>query len=341
MWRKLIELQQKMIPDLLDVMRIRLNILGKIEIHQPIGRRGLARVLNQSERILRAEVELLKDQGLIDFQSVGMILTQEGKELLHQLYPFMFHHSEHEHLEHQVRQRLQLQNVMIIPGDSVVDPLVKKEMGRIASHYLKKNIQDKDRIAITGGSSTAALAEMFYGEHSYPDVTIYPARGGLGEFVDLQANQVAARLATNMGGNYVLLQVPDHLSEDTYQSLIREPYIHERITQIRSARMIFHGIGDALTMAEKRGASREVLELLHERKAVSEAFGSYFDIDGNMVYQMPTIGLSVSDLAQKHCIAVAGGSDKATAILSLAKTGIFQVLITDEGAAKQLLAPME
>ncbi len=54
-----------------------------------------------------------------------------------------------------------------------------------------------------------------------------PARGGLGESVDMQANTIASIMAKKTGGKYRLLHVPDHLGEEAYQSLIQDPQIQE------------------------------------------------------------------------------------------------------------------
>ncbi len=336
MW-KLLESISKIHPEFIDLVRRRLEILQSVEIHQPIGRRSLARQLNQTERILRSEVELLERQKLIQIHPAGMYLTREGKKVLNQIYPVILPFYGLNDLEEMLKKELQIEEVYMVPGDSGQSEEVKREMGRIAGYYLKNNILATDRIAITGGTSMAALAEMVEVEHLYPDVMVCPARGGLGERVDTQANTIAAQLAKRLGGSYLLLQVPDQLSKEAYQSLCEEPYVRERVEEIQKSRLVFHGIGDAITMAKRRGASSEILELLKEKKAVSEAFGVYFDAEGEMVYQMPTIGLRWEDLKGKRCIAIAGGTHKAEAIRSLAKTKIFQVLITDEGAARAIL----
>ncbi len=336
MWR-FIENQRKIVPELLEVMKNRLTILQQLEHHQPIGRRALARIVKQTERVLRSEVDLLKEQGLIEFQSIGMHITHEGKQILHRFYPLLLRLNGFHDRERELASWLSIEKAFIVPGDSSIDPNVQREIGRMAALYLTDNIREQDRIAITGGTTMASLAEMLYSEQSHPKVTFLPARGGLGELVKSQANQIVAEMASKLGAQYVMLQVPDHLSSDAYHSLIEEPYIRERLEWIRSARMVFHGVGNALAMAEKRNASQEVIKRIRESKAVSEAFGAYFNEAGKLVYQMPTIGLRPEDLQGKVCIAVAGGSDKAKAIHSLAKTGIFQVLITDEGSANSLL----
>lgn len=336
MW-KLLESITKIYPEFDQTVRRRLTILQKVEIHQPIGRRMLARQLKQTERTLRNEVELLESQNLIQIHPAGMYLTREGKKVLNQIYPIVLPFYGLSDLESMLKKALQIEEVFIVPGDSNRTIEVKREMGRIAGYYLKNTILSNDRVAITGGTTMAAMAEMIDVDHLYPDVMVLPARGGLGERVDVQANTIAAELAKRLGGSYLLLQVPDRLSREAYDSLIEEPYIRERVEEIRKSRIVFHGIGNALTMAERRGADEEVLQLLRSQNAVSEAFGAYFDAEGKMVYLMPTIGIRLDDLKEKKCIAIAGGTHKAEAIRSFAKTKLFQVLITDEGAARAIL----
>ena len=79
---RLLEAQKKLLPDLLTVMQKRYDILQYIRLAEPIGRRSLATSLGLSERILRAEVQFLKEQNLLDVKTSGMMLTSEGHALL-------------------------------------------------------------------------------------------------------------------------------------------------------------------------------------------------------------------------------------------------------------------
>ncbi|NLG68479.1 MAG: hypothetical protein GX496_02765 [Firmicutes bacterium] len=75
-----------------------------------------------------------------------------------------------------------------------------------------------------------------------------------------------------------------------------------------------------------------------ERGAVGEAFGYYFNRQGQPVYQTASFGLRVEDLA--HCgqvVVVGGGRSKAEAALAVISTGDQDVLITDEGLAWRVL----
>nr|WP_054672779.1 sugar-binding domain-containing protein [Calditerricola satsumensis] len=68
--------------------------------------------------------------------------------------------------------------------------------------------------------------------------------------------------------------MPDTLSEEAYLSLSAEPHIKAVLDEVRQARIVVHGIGDAFTMARRRGADAETLERLRQTGAVAEASGT-------------------------------------------------------------------
>ncbi|MCF6094266.1 hypothetical protein L1765_09850 [Microaerobacter geothermalis] len=335
---KTIFILQKIHPDLLQIMMKRHGILRYIRLLQPVGRRVLASYLKTTERILRGEVELLKEQNLILIEPVGMSLTGEGNRILQELDLIIRDFAEQSPLEKHVKELFQLDDVFIIPGNSDVDELVKKEMGRIVAQKLNKSVQSGDIVAVTGGTSIAMVAEMMQTSQLYKDVWFVPARGGLGEKMEFQANTLASIMAAKTGGSYRLLHVPDRLSETSYQSLVMEPEVQEILHLIKSSKVIVHGIGEALKMAKKRQADEEVIKLLKERKAVGEAFGYYFNLQGEITYKMPTIGLRMEDVKNAETvIAVAGGSSKAEAIYSVIQQNLRHILVTDQAAAEALV----
>lgn len=92
-------------------------------------------------------------------------------------------------------------------------------------------------------------------------------------------------------------------------------------------------------MAERRSTSASDLEKIVKANAVGEAFGYYFNEDGEVVHKVQTIGLRLENLSTvPNVIAVAGGSSKSKAISAyLKKAPPSTILITDEGAAKNLI----
>lgn len=165
-----------------------------------------------------------------------------------------------------------------------------------------------------------------------------PARGGLGESMEFQANTIASNMAKKTGAQYRLLHVPDHLNEEAYQSLMKDPNIQERMQVIRESRIVVHGIGDAMVMARRRKVEQETIKNLQKDGALAEAFGYYFNKDGEVVHKMSTVGLRLEDIQNTEIvIGIAGGKSKGEAIASVLKFGHQDVLVTDEAAAIQLM----
>ena len=109
-------------------------------------------------------------------------------------------------------------------------------------------------------------------------------------------------------------------------------------TMIDEIDLLVFGIGNASDMAKRRKSSDKECMVIKERGAVSEAFGHYFNIDGEIVYETSTVGIKLDKYkALNDIIGIAGGKKKAEAILSIARINRNLVLITDESAANYLM----
>lgn len=305
---------------------------------QPIGRRSITQMVGLTERVLRAETDFLKQQDLLHITSAGMSLTIEGNQVLTEMKEVMRELLGLKELEQQLQAILSVNQVIVVPGDSSVAPWVKHDLGRAAAEQIASLACENWNIAVAGGTTMAAVAEAMKPSTKLKSLLFLPARGGLGEEVENQANTISSKMAQQSGASYRLLHIPDQLSKEAYESLTHDPHIKDVIGQIRSSRMIVHGIGEAKTMALRRKSSPQLLAKLDERQAVAEAFGYYFNQQGEIVENIQTVGLRLEDVQQAdHIIGVAGGKNKALAILSFLKHGIHDVLITDEGAAREMV----
>ena len=171
---------------------------------------------------------------------------------------------------------------------------------------------------------------------------VLPARGGMARNVEIQANNLVARLADRIGGNYELLHVPDNISNATLKTILNEKDIKNIIDKIRSADVLIYGIGIAKEMAMKRGIPGEKIKELEELGAVGEAFGQYYNELGEIVYSTPTIMIANEDVKNaKILIAVAAGKNKARAIIATEINRSSTVLIIDEAAAQKIINILE
>lgn len=335
---KILNLQKQLLPDLLQVMHKRYEILRHVQLMQPVGRRSLTAALKMTERVLRGEADFLRAQGLLSVDSTGMKLTEKGSELLADMEPLMKELFGLNQLEAELKAFLGVKEVIIVPGDADDSDWTKKEIGRAGARYLKEQAEPEQIVAVSGGSTMLAVAEMMLPTPAFKMTTFVPARGGVGEAVELEANYIASLMAKRTGGKYRMMHVPDQVSDEVYQTLIREPHIQEVLSSLKKARIVIYGIGDAKTMALRRKSDPGILKKLEETKAVGESFGYYFNRDGEIVHRIKTLGLKLEELDQvEKAVAVAGGSSKAEAIVAICSHISQDTLITDEGAARAIL----
>lgn len=329
---------RKIAPEVGELIDRRYTVLQSVVSSQPIGRRTLAARLAWPERMVRKEIDFLKDAGLIAAEAGGMVASPSAPALLDELREIIRELRGLEDLEVELATRLGLQRVVVVPGNSDVDDGVKKEVALATAQYLHSVLIDGDVVAVTGGTTLAEVARSLPTARKVRDVTVVAARGGLGEDVELQANTVAAALADRLGGNYRLFHVPDDLGEEAMTSLMAEPKIREVLELIRSARIVLHGIGTAEEMARRRGLPAEHVAILKQNHAVGEAFGYYFDAQSRIVYASNSVGLRFEDLeGVELVVAVGGGRSKADAALAVLSSRHQDVYITDEGAARTML----
>lgn len=338
--RNILDIQKQLLPDLMDVLKKRYTILHQIMLSDVIGRRTLAASLDMTERVLRAETDLLKAQGLIEIETVGMRVSSAGMELLEQLEPIAKDLFGLSLLEDQIRQTYGLKKVVVVPGDSDTSQLTKRELGRAGAKALLGIMGDEDVIAVTGGSTIADVADQLTLPSSGPmkGGWFVPARGGLGESMEMQANTIASTMARKVGAQYRLLHVPDLLSEHAYDSLVQDENIQDILRVIRESRIIIHGIGDAMEMARRRKLDPKTVADIGAEGAVAESFGYYFNEEGVVVHRMLTLGLRLEDIKRTDIVlGVAGGKSKAASIHAVLRFGQEDILVTDEAAASDIV----
>lgn len=335
----IINLQRRLVPELTDLMLQRYQVLRQINLESPIGRRSLSVKVGITERILRAHLEFLKQSGLIEFAGVGMSITEEGTYILRQLEEYVRKLQDLSTLEKQLETELKIGKVVILPGDSDLEEVVKKEIGRASARILCEHLEDgkKHVVAVSGGTTMAYMAANISG--SYGNTLFVPARGGLGDNVDNQANTIATQLAQNLHAAYRLLYLPDNVSQETMNSILEQDAGTRGVVDIiKHADILVHGIGRASVMARHRNLPHELIERFGDMGIRGEAFGQYCGLDGKQVYMSNNAGLMLQDLKNiGTIIGLAGGHTKAAAIISVIRASHQDILITDEGAAREMV----
>lgn len=182
------------------------------------------------------------------------------------------------------------------------------------------------------------LANSVKVEKAYSKITVLPTRGSVGLDLDLQANSIAALLAKNLGSKVEYLYVPDRLEGKAKEALVEIPDIKNTLIDLKKADKTFISFGRADVMAKRRGMSDKEIDELLKNGAVSEAFGYYFDIDGNVVMKLNTVGIDLDIYKNsKDAILVFSGKEKIDAFISINNVSNNYTLITDEQSAREIL----
>ncbi|WP_026478333.1 sugar-binding transcriptional regulator [Alkaliphilus transvaalensis] len=336
--KEIINIQKRIIPEAFATLEKRYDILRNILLLQPIGRRALANRLSIGERIVRSEIDFLKAQDLIEVNAAGMMITKDGELLVDQLKEMIYHLKGIGALQEQLKKKLQIEKVYIVPGNIENDEYVISDLSKATSRILEGLLVENSIIGVTGGHTMAAVADEMLQQTKNRGITIVPARGGLGKTMESQANTIAAKMASKLKGNYHLFHASDTLSQEALESILHDPEIKKINALIKQANILLFGIGRADKMAERRELSLETKRLLKERKAVAEAFGYYFNREGEIVHEMKTVGINLEGFKDvPNTIGVAGGPNKAEAIMAISKIKKDLILVTDEGATMEIL----
>ena len=122
------------------------------------------------------------------------------------------------------------------------------------------------------------------------------------------------------------------------KTLSCEPEIMKTLSYIRKTDVLVFGIGRADEMATRRKLPKLQVEEILSKGAVGEAFGYYFNKNGEIVYELNTVGIDLETFKSvKNNIAIFAGASKAEAVTAISKINSNMVIVTDEQSAYKIL----
>jgi lsr operon transcriptional repressor len=157
---------------------------------------------------------------------------------------------------------------------------------------------------------------------------------------------ITSQMAEICGGRPFRLLAPSVVSsKQAYEIILSEPVLNEVFQKAHNCDILFQSCGgvdlDAL-LYENKSLAPETLKVLSDNGAVGDILGHFLDIEGNPVkvpYDELIISISLEALQKVHLgVLVAGGLEKARTIHAALKAKYFNVLITDENTAREVLA---
>lgn len=248
-------------------------------------------------------------------------------------------------IEHELKSRFALNHVRITPHFSDAEEL-KTHLGKTAARYLNTILRMGMTIGISGGTTLRCVVDQIESTDP-PRVDVVQLMGGVGaRDISIDGVQLAYALAAKLSGRCTVIHAPLYVqNREVKKILLREPEIAASIESGAKSDVALIGIGsstsDSNALIRAGFLTKSETKAIQEQGAVGNILGRQLDRDGNICSQETNdrvIGIEIEQFRTIPVrIGVAGGSDKAEAILSTLRKGYINVLITDESAALQIL----
>lgn len=247
-----------------------------------------------------------------------------------------------EEMETKLKAHFGLQDVLIVPSAASPEQ-TKRQLGRVASDYLNRILEDRQRIGVSWGTTVDAVISQFSPARLLPEATVVQMIGGTRTpTFNLDSRDLTQVLADKLGAAYSLMHTPSVVSSGEVRDiLLREPEIAVHFRLLEQLDVALVGVGSIRpeeSVLYKAGAIR-----LEESEAlVREGFAT--DVCGFRIYRD---GRDLPNLLTERVVAippealrrvprvvgVAVGEDKAASIIAAARGGFLKSLIIDEVAA--------
>lgn len=249
-------------------------------------------------------------------------------------------------MERKLCQRFHLREALVL-RTNIQDPHhTLQRLGALGARYLEQILKDGMTLTVCLGRSTYeainALRPGFQAK-----VHVVQAMGSLAFAMQTMDSATLARLlAHKLGGEVTYLASPGMADSVEAATVLRRQRDIQRALEIaRSAQVALLGIGNLdpdLSSFVKAGLITPVEMLaIQEAGAIGDIGGQIFTGSGSLFdhpFNQRVIGLHLQEIKQiPLTIAVAAGLPKAAAIIGALRTGVIDLLCTDDETAAAIL----
>lgn len=248
-------------------------------------------------------------------------------------------------LERKLESFFGLKEARVVVGDLSKEPTCIESLASVAAEVVSRRLTTNCRVGISYGTTVSRVIK--YLKPGPPGIEVVQLVGGIPfEDLPIRPEELARAAASALNARYHLLYAPAVVTNETVGNALRQDAsIKNSLRLAQSVELALVGIGpltDSSTLVRFGMVGDRELSELRARGAVGDICFNWVDIHGNVVnttLDAKYIGVKSDDLRRVPCvICVAGGSEKAEAILGVLRSGLPSILVTDEAAANRVLA---
>jgi DNA-binding transcriptional regulator LsrR (DeoR family) len=220
-------------------------------------------------------------------------------------------------------------------------------LGVLASRYLDRIIHDGVTIGISWGTALYQMINAMRPRHLL-GVKIVQLIGATGsENVPTDGPVLAQLLTGQLGGSCYYVYAPLIVeSEAVREVLMQDRNIGDTLSRAKQADIALVGIGstraDLSSLLRAGYLNEDEQDHIRATGAVGDICGQHYSLTGEWLdidVNRRVVGISLDNLARiETVIGVAGSSRKGAAILGALRGRYVNVLITDDQAARKVLA---
>jgi DNA-binding transcriptional regulator LsrR (DeoR family) len=250
-------------------------------------------------------------------------------------------------LEARLQAVFGLRDAIVIPAvaESSTSPL--NALGTAAADYLLQHLRDGDVLGVASGTTVQALIEAIAPTRSY-EVEVVPIIGSVQGQLTTDGNYLAAHLAERLGAKAYQLPAPAFVDTRAHCETLRLMGPVKEILDIaRRANIALLGVGtvDAEVSRFVQFTALSAADMKHiadDCGGVGDINAFIFDIEGRPCareYADRVVGLTLDEIKRiPYRIGIAATAMKALPIYGALRGGYLHALITDETAARGVLA---
>lgn len=251
-------------------------------------------------------------------------------------------------LETQLVQCFKLRSARVLERRTADDDEVLTIVGRLGASVLSQLLTDHIVLGIAWGRASQAVIRALT-KRTLTGVRVVQLVGSVGmSFRQIDAAEQVHTAARLLQAQHFYINAPLAVSSAEAATALRQDHSIAEVLDLASRSDIaLLGIGTtdpgSCTTYQAGYLSLDELAELRAAGSVGAMCQFYFGLDGCRTparrLEDCAIGITWEDLHRfGQVVAVAGGREKARAILGALRTGIPQVLVTDDAAAEEVLA---
>lgn len=249
-------------------------------------------------------------------------------------------------LEQEMQQRFGLKEVRVLARGALDYSEMLVKLGKLAARLVEEHIQHQITVGISWGTAVASTINALRPKPC-TSVSVIQLIGSYGTpKPEVDGHELARKLARILGGKYAILPAPLVVaSEAMRNALLTDQRVRQVLLSTRGMQLALVGIGSVdvgLSSLVRAGyITKQHVRDLAQAGAVGDVCAINFDQHGNLVDTPLTrriVGIDAKTLqAVPTKVGVAGGEEKAPAILGAMRGKFVNALVTDESAALSVL----